>query len=111
MSQTEEIEIGIQEARQAVALGRSFTKLLENKDFASLIMEGYFKDEAIRLVHLRGDPSMRSDADQASIVTSIDAIGNLAQYFRKIEMFADMANSAIQDGEQALEEINAEELS
>ena len=49
------IERDIKEARKHVELGDSLERLLNNRDFKKVIVEGYFEKEAARLVHLKAD--------------------------------------------------------
>ena len=104
----EEIELSITEAREFVEQGRALDRLTENRDFKAIITEGYFKDEAVRLVHLKASPAMQNDERQKAVLTSIDAIGNLYQYLMKLERQAEMAEGAIADSEEALSEMAEE---
>lgn len=98
MSRTnvEEIELNIKQAQEFVDFGVSLERLSSNRDFKKVIKEGYFKDEAIRLVHLKADPSMQTPERQAAVVKSIDAIGALSEYFRTMEYRATQAAKAIE---------------
>lgn len=106
--QIAEIELNITEAKKFVAEGKSLERLLSNRDFKKIVLEGYFEKEAVRLVHLKADHNMQSDDDQASILSQIDAIGNLTHYFRAIRHNANMAEKAIEEGEQGLDELRGE---
>ncbi len=66
--------------KSQIELGNALDKLRNNRDFNKLIVDGYLKDEAIRLVHLKADPNMQEPAQQAGIDRDINAIGTLAQY-------------------------------
>jgi len=105
------IENNIKEARAIVELSNSLDRLKGNRDFKKLILEGYFRDEAVRLVHLKVDPSMQTAERQASVVSQIDAIGGLSSFLRTVEFNASIAAKAIESGEADIEEIQAEELS
>jgi hypothetical protein len=105
------IEANIKEARKIVDLGDSLERLRSNRDFKKVIMEGYFEQEAIRLVHLKADPSMQSADMQKSIVSQMDAIGALHQYFTTVFHKASIARKAIDADEETRDEILAEELS
>ena len=54
-NQVEEIELEINQAKEKVALKDSLEKLIKNRDFKKVITEGYFEQEAIRLVLLKAD--------------------------------------------------------
>ena len=107
-NQVTEIELNIKEAESLVNLGKALDRLHSNRDFKKLILEGFFKDEAVRLVHLKADPSVQNEKQQAAILRDIDGIGVLRSYFGKIYQQAAMADAAIEDGEKELEELRAE---
>ena len=82
--QVEQIELNIQQAKQLVEMGDVLDRLTQNPDFTRVIDEGYLKNEAVRLVHLKAAPSMQSDEAQQAITKEIDGIGALLGYFRAI---------------------------
>lgn len=107
-SAIQEIDANIREAQKYVELGNTLERLRENRDFKSIVLEGYFEKEAIRLVHLKADPSMQTPERQASILTQIDAIGAVRQYFDSVLHRANMAAKQIESDEMTREEILAE---
>lgn len=104
----QEIEANIKQSKQIVELGNSLERLIHNQDFKKVIMDGYFKQEAIRLVHLKSDASMQKPETQSSINKQMDAIGSLNQYFQVISHQASLAVKAISADEEARDEILAE---
>jgi hypothetical protein len=109
MSQAEvqQIEETIRQSKKLVDLGEALVRLRSNRDFRKVITEGYLRDEAVRLVHLKAEPFMANK--QVEIVRDIDAIGSLHSYLRTLEHSANLGAKAIVDGESTLEEIRAEE--
>lgn len=107
-AQLQEIEISLDTAKEVVALGQSLERLYTNPDFLKVIQEGYFKDEALRLVYLKGD-SVLDHSQQADVDNGIIAIGLLRSYFRKVFMQANQAQAAIDELEQVQTEILAGE--
>lgn len=110
MNQQEEIEISIKQAKEVVALRDALRRLHNNRDFKKVIKEGYFVDDASRLVLLKADPEMEDADSQSSIERAITGIGQLGQYLSKTEALGNMAERAINDNQEALEEIATEEL-
>lgn len=104
-----ELEASIQRAKALVELGSSLERLSLNRDFKAIVLEGYFKQEAIRLVHLRSDPSMQTLERQADIVKQMDAIAGFSQYLLVIQQQAYMAKRSVASDEQSMEEILAGE--
>ena len=106
----EAIERNIKQARIAVEESNALERLRNNKDFKKVILEGYFKEEAIRLVHLKADPSMQSLDSQKSIVSQLDAIGSFSAYLTHTLQRGAMASKQIESDEATRDEILAEEL-
>lgn len=103
-----QLEQQIKDAQGSLELGRALASLRHNPDFKKLMIEGYLKNEAVRLVQLKADPSMVSAIDQAAIVRDIDSIGAMGQYFRTVEMMGIRAESSIAGAEAAITEIQQE---
>ena len=104
-----EIELHIEQARHYVDLGKALERLERNPDFQAVIQNDYLKQNAIRLVHLKADPSMRRDEYQRQIDQEIQAVGALAQYFNVVRMQAEHAALAIAEGEDLRDELAGEE--
>lgn len=102
------IERNVKDAKELKALGTSLERLVNNRDFQKVIKQGYFADEAVRLVHAKGDPACQTTEKQASIIRQMDSISNLNQYFQTILHTAGLADKAIEEGEAVLEEMRAE---
>jgi hypothetical protein len=106
MSDIEQIEISIEHAKDMVARRDACLKLKSNRDFKKVILEGYFKDEPVRLTALLGTPGM--EAHKASIIASLESISQLQQYLQTTLQLGDMAASQIGEYEVELEAIRNE---
>lgn len=109
-TEIERLEHSTHRAKQHLELGNALERLLNNRDFKAVIQQGYFEQEAIRLVHLKSDPAVDSPAKQANIIRDIDAIGALSAYLKEIQRQADLAKREIEDNEVMLEELRSEGL-
>ena len=107
-TQTKAVELSLEQAKSSIEKMEAFLRLVDNKDFELLFTEGYFKAEASRVVLLKADPSMSDDQSQKMLDKSIDAIGYLRQYIQTIMHFGKMAEKAIQDDRDTLEELQRE---
>lgn len=107
MNETEikDLDNNIKEAKKFVEAGTALERLINNRDFKKIVMEGYFEAEAVRLVHLKADPSMQSESSQTSIISQIDAIGSFRQYLDGVFQQARLAGKAIEDDEQTRQEL------
>lgn len=104
----EQISVDIDEAKKVVALKESVLKLTKNRDFISIVEDGYFQDEASRLVLLKADPQMQTKEKQKALNKSIDAIGYFRQYLGAQIQMGSMAEKALADDEQTREELAME---
>lgn len=102
------IDANINEAKKIADAGDALERLRSNRDFKKVIMEGYFEQEAIRLVHLKADPNMQSPDSQKSIIAQMDAIGSLNQYFHAVYQKSQIAKKAVIADEEARDELLAE---
>jgi hypothetical protein len=107
-STLEAIEISLKEARKMVDLGRSLERLEMNPDFQKVIRDGYFRDEAVKLVHARVQPNLQLPQQQAWLVSRMDAIGALSQYFENLRNDAGLAAKALEDGTKTQAELLTE---
>lgn len=107
-TQVQQIEESIKAAREYVAVADALGRLSANRDFKVVVLDGYLKNEAVRLVHLKAHPAMQTATSQASITTQIDGIGALLGYFRTIDHQASVSEKSIEADQAALEEVLAE---
>jgi len=106
----EQIELSLEHAKLSIDNMKALNTLSHDKNFVKLITEGYFRDEASRLVLLKADNSMQKEEHQATIEKSIIAVGYFRQYLSTIYQLGNMAEKAMADDEITREEIQAEEL-
>lgn len=109
-TELQEIERNISRNKEIVAKGAALERLKGNPDFRKVVMDGYLKDEAVRLVLLKGDQHMQRPEKQLAIQADIDGIGRFAQYLHSVSQFAALAGDSLASDEATLEEIAAEEL-
>ena len=105
-----EIESNIKKAKEIVNLGAALERLKINRDFKLVFGTGYFRDEAIRLVHLKADPQFQSKERQEAIIKQMDSIGSLDSYLYAVSHAAAIAQKAIESDEEMRDELLAEEL-
>lgn len=105
-----EIESNIKKAKEIVNIGVALERLKSNRDFKLVISTGYFTDEAVRLVHLKGDPQFQTQERQEAIIKQMDSIGMLSSYFYTLMRNASLAQKAIESDEEMRDELLVEEL-
>ncbi len=107
--EVQEIEISIEQARELIELKNALERLtLSSPDFKKVFLEGYLKDEALRLVNTKADPEMATPENQALIITGIDSIGYLQVYLRTIMQRGRYMESQLQNDLETKEELLAE---
>lgn len=109
-SAIDQLELNIKTARQHVALGQAFERLMSNQDFEQVILTGYLEKEPVRLVHLKADHAMQDSVSQTSILRQMDAIGTLTHYFQTIRHLSGQAAKSVSADEETRQEMLAEEL-
>lgn len=109
MTELEQIELSIENAKTMVRDRDDLVKLKNNRLFKTLILEKYFKDEAHKLVLAKAEAQCQEPELQASIDKEISAIGYLNQYFNRVIQLGDMAERSIADAELERDELLAEE--
>ena len=107
-SDIHEIEVTIEHAREKVEFANAIRRLEKNADFRKVFTDGYFRDEASRLTLLLGDKNI-SDKDRDGTVISLRAVGELHTFLRVGVLLGDQMAAAIEDGQEAIEAIHAEE--
>lgn len=103
IEQIAQIEANIQNSKKAVELGMALERLRKNKDFQKVVASGYLENEAVRLVHAKGNPDLQKPEKQAGIIKDIDGIASLIQYFNTINQLAIMAAKDSSNDEAELE--------
>lgn len=97
----EELDDNIKELQKLVDLGKSLEALSKSKHFRKVIEQSYLEDEAVRLVHLKGNVNVQDEKQQISINKQIDAIGCFADFLEMVAMRAEGAAEAINECEEA----------
>lgn len=111
MNPSEEIqyvELSLEEAKKVAAFGEALERLEKNKDFRTVILEGYFSDEARRLTFLTADSSL-DDRSLNAVWAGIRGIGELRQYLMSKRTQAQVAQKEIQDFQGTLDELREED--
>jgi hypothetical protein len=108
MTDLEEVEIQIETANKIRSMRDNCLKLMKNRHFKDIIEEGYFKEEAARLVMAKSAPL--TEDQQRNIDGMIIGVGALANYLNMIIRRGTDMDVLVGEQEQTREEILAEEL-
>jgi|TARA_B110000908_G_C10045964_1_gene354022 hypothetical protein len=106
----QEIEITIEDAKKAIYLGDLVTKLESNPDFKELIIDGYFKEDAARVVMLKADKEFQSLAQQDKLDKDIMGISVFGEYLRTKKILGLMAQESLREHEDTRQAIVQENI-
>ena len=81
----QQLEITMEQAKAAIGMGHALRRLYDNQDFQQIILEGFLKQEALRLVIAKSEPGTQAPEVQTGIVKGIDSIGYFHAFLLNIE--------------------------
>jgi hypothetical protein len=105
--QIEETELSIEDAKAIVSRGEKALKLADDPIFKELILEGYFKDETLRLAGMSSDPNI-SEELRKCVVRDLHGTAALKRYLQTMVQMSLIASNSIADYEETLEELREE---
>ena len=109
MKEIEQVEIQIEMAHKLRKMRDTCVKLTESAAFKDVITEGYFKEEAARLVMAK---SSNLTPEQMKLIDNMQyGIGALANFIESVMRRGAEMDQAVGEHEQTREEILAEEVS
>ena len=108
MSQVAALEQDLDTARKLIATRQAVTRLHQNADFKTLIVEGFMLTEAARFAQESGDPALDADA-RADAMAMAQASGHLKRYLSMCFQMGSHAERTLGDLHTALEEARVEE--
>ena len=96
-TELEQVEIQIDAAQRMRELRDNCVKLMDSKYFKEVIDEGYFKEEAARLVMAK---SSNLNADQMKLIDNmqygIGALANFLESWSIIKLYSPISKSAVE---------------
>jgi hypothetical protein len=103
------VELTIAEAKKIVERGKMAERLSHNPDFKKLVLDGYFVDEAARLVHLSCDPALPENMRNV-VVRDMAGPAAFKRYMSAMVQMGRNAAREILEHEETLEELREEEF-
>ena len=105
MSTEKEIIQLIESAKVQVDTCEKLQRLMENKDFMSLIHDNYMTEYAASLVRSKAKYALQNEKDQAFLDNQINAIAHLNNFFEMILTQGDTAKTAIESYQNELDRV------
>jgi len=107
-SQLQQLEQGLAEAKQAVAIRDMILKLSENREFKKVIREGFMEQACARYARESADPAL-TDRQRADALAMSQAAGHLKRWFQNQIALGDIEAAKIPDWESEIERVRAGE--
>jgi len=109
-TEIQEIEVRIEDIKEIIGDLEALNRLSNNKDFKRIIDEGYFVKKACESVIARANPEMQEKDKQEGLLKTIDAIGELRQYFKVITALGQRARNELEQHAGLLEAVLKEDI-
>ena len=103
-NEIQQVELSLEEAKKLVEFGEAIERLNQNRDFKTVILEGYMGEEAKRLVFLTGEYNLTPEARE-QVHQNIHGIAALRNYLVARTQIGEIAKKEVQDFSETLEEI------
>jgi hypothetical protein len=98
----QQLEAGLEDAKQAVALRDTILKLTENREFKKVIRENFLETACARYARESADPIL-SDRQRADALAMAQAAGHLKRWFQLQIQMGDTAAQSIPSYESDIE--------
>jgi hypothetical protein len=109
MSDVQQIEVNIEFAKKCIKEMNDIDALYKNAAFKRIITEGYFKDNAAKLVQRKAMPGMADQENQMAIENGFVGIGELQQYLFTKRMTGKQFEADLEDMHKTRDELAQEE--
>lgn len=109
MNQVSELEEQLVMNKALVNKGKALTRLMSNRDFKSLILEGFCFEEAARSIKLSAN-TLLSESGRNECIRQAQAAGYLELYLELIKRDAKLAENTIVELNDSIDEARAEEV-
>jgi len=108
MSQVQQLEQQLSNAKTLVDTRQMALRLAQNSDFKKLILEGFCLHDAARYAQESGDPALNEE-QRADALAMAQASGHLKRYLQMAMQMGAHAERTIAELHEALEEVRREE--
>lgn len=107
MSDIQELELSIEQAKKLVERKNMILKLTSNREFKKVVLDGYFVDEAARLASISADPLQQEYWDQIHLC--IQGISLFRQFMQTGIRMGQVAEQELREQNELLDELQAGE--
>lgn len=104
-----DMETSMEEFRQKINLADSLSILYDNIHFKEVVLKGYLKDLALKLVYLKAHTYNQKDEIQEMIEQQINAISWFQHYLENIMIEGSLAKQSLSTAETEYDTLLGEE--
>jgi hypothetical protein len=108
IEQTQHVELSLEEAKKMVNFAEAIGRLEKNRDFRTVILDGYFSDESRRLTFLTADTTLDEKSSNA-VWAGIRAIGELRGFLMQRKAAGEIAKKEVNDHLETLAALRGED--
>jgi hypothetical protein len=94
----EDYGMSVDQAQLIIAEGAKVDRLMQNKDFIDIMMEGFIRQSALNKVSLLSVPEMAQHRD--NIIKELDAISIVDAFLRNIQSTANQTKLSLSEFEE-----------
>ena len=89
-----------EELEHHLVMGEALNRLRDNKDFQTVIENGYLKEKVLASVSLLGVPQISEQGRRPGVMEDLVSASNLQYFFQQIDQFYEGAKSPVLSDEE-----------
>ena len=97
MTNQEELELETVENEQWIGRYEAYQRLLQNKDFQNVIMEGYIRDRSLHGVSMLANEGVKRQGQRPDVMEMLVAVSTLQDYFKMLKNLGAIAKDDLED--------------
>lgn len=105
MSHEADLELLIEQDEEVIRKAKALNSLMLNRDFRTIVLEGFLCDEALRLVRKLTSPT----EDKEKVQAALDAVSYFQRYLDSFQDNAEIADKTLRENNEALFQLRNQE--
>ena len=90
-------EMTVEDAEAQSSFFEAMIRLESNPDFQQVILHGYLRDEAVRLVSLTGIPVEQADIPMDEVLKDINGIGSFRYWLKRVRASTQIVKESLDE--------------
>lgn len=108
MSDIQNLEISIEEAKSVIKLRDQAERLIKNRDYKAVIEDAYFEDYVKNTALMLSEVKFTNPEMYKDLIEELEAVGRVRGFIRSIFQKASMAEKTINDANEEIEFLRKE---